>query len=797
MALLPKNMTILPPKKAIPILLDRQRSPVVSFDTEFDASRPTCQADLRGLSLASGNRLDGYIGTFFSFANGLEEFPWTYVRDRVLAPVFGDEHRRLVMHPPKTDMQLVRARGLRDVRAQIECTFSMVHLFDENLPKGLKDLGEALLGVHGLKTHAQTVAEMRKIRKAGEKEAKAIIKQAWEVYRDERKRSKEEEVDIDPNWPSWKRIAMRLPPKLKKVEVVARLGDRIKTVVESKANRRAAHAYAYYGALDALLTIGIRDLMLDGAPGIPGLKQTEQYKHLDLETQVCHPVVTEMEEHGCVVNVELLRDIHAACAKAITELEDELRKRWAPALNREGDPEWKPGSFEQIGEIIWNRWGLRPPPWTQSHGEIKPSFRIAKTGLCSTKDEVLTYVAEKTAGKHADDIRLLLNWRGFTKIFGTYVEPMLGMVLADPENRIHAAFWPVGARTGRFSSSDPNLENIPRPFTMPTLKIPPGADPLSPPPGVKVEGKGDKLKWRVKSLRDIFIAPKGRKLVSADLAQIENRLIAHESQDPTLLMLFRKWDCAECGKSGETNVSLHACPACGAPEDPDGKGRDKTQPDQPAVKGFCLGRDIHAMTAHRLGLVEKHGFKEGRQRAKADNHAYNYGMGARTLARREGMSVGEAQSHLDGLDQTYPYVRQRLHKRVKRGVKQDGVVTMFDGHVRRFLAPRLLMQTDNFRQWEWEGVIREAVNVLAQGGTGVIMKRAMIAIRNRIQHEDRLRGKVWLINQIHDELLYEAEEDVADYMLQVIIEELEKAAPELSVPVIAEGGVGNTWGEIH
>lgn len=794
MVALPKNMRILPPEEAIPILLDPERSPVIAFDTEFDGSRPVSQADMRGFSLASGNQKDGYVGTFFSFEHGSTKYPWTYVRDKVLWPLFGDPNRTIVMHPPKVDMQIPRARGLRDedVRAKIECTFSMVHLYDENLPKGLKDLGGALLGVQGLKSHAQTVAEMKKIRKAGEVEARAIIKQAWEVYRDERKRSKVEEVVMDPAWPSWKRVAMRLPPGLKKAEVVARLSDRINSVVQGQANRRASMAYASYGAIDALLTLALRDFLLLGSGPIKGLRDTEQFKHLALETEVCHPVVTEMEEHGCVVDVDLLRDIHAACSKAIVELEDELRRRWAPTLNRPGDPEWKPGSFDQIGEIVWNRWGLRPPPWTQARGEIKPSFRINKTGLCSTKDEVLSWLVEK-GGTHAEDIRLLLNWRGFTKIFGTYVDPMLTMALADPQHRIHASFWPVGARTGRFSSSDPNLENIPRPFTMPTLRIPAGADPTVPPPGVVLEGKGANLVWRVRSLRDIFVAPKGRKLVSADLAQIENRLIAHESQDPTLLHLFQGWDCAACGQSGVTKVALHTCPNCGAAE---GK-RDKAHPDQHAVEGFCLGRDIHAMTAHRLGLVEKHGFKEGRQRAKADNHAYNYGMGANTLARREGMSVSEAQEHLDGLDRTYPYVRQRLHARVKNAVRDDGMVTMFDGHVRRFLAPRLLMATDNFQAWEWEGVIREAVNVLAQGGTGVIMKRAMCSIRNRFTHDPKFAGKVRLINQIHDELLYEADEDVAQDVLALICAELESAAPELSVPVIAEGGVGDTWGEIH
>jgi DNA polymerase I-like protein with 3'-5' exonuclease and polymerase domains len=331
---------------------------------------------------------------------------------------------------------------------------------------------------------------------------------------------------------------------------------------------------------------------------------------------------------------------------------------------------------------------------------------------------------------------------------------------------------------------------------MPVLRIPMGADPLNPPPGVVVEDKGKKLKWRVRSLRDVFIAERGYKFVSADLAQIENRLIAVESKDPVLLKLFRKWDCADCGQTGETSEPLHQCPSCGAAE---GK-RDKTKPEQPAVKGFCLGMDIHSMTAHSIGLVEKIGFAEGRQRAKAINHAYNYGMGAATLARRESMSRKEAQGHLDNMDRTYANVRSVLHPKVKMAVRNDGVVVMFDGHKRRFLAPRLLMNSDNFRQWEREAVIREAVNVLAQGGTGIIMKRAMVAIRRRLKEqakEDPRYADVHLVNQVHDELLYEAPEEIADDVLALVIWEMEHAALELPVPVIAEGSTGVTWGAAH
>ena len=160
------------------------------------------------------------------------------------------------------------------------------------------------------------------------------------------------------------------------------------------------------------------------------------------------------------------------------------------------------------------------------------------------------------------------------------------------------------------------------------------------------------------------------------------------------------------------------------------------------------------------------------------------------------MTKKDATRYLALLDKAYPRVRGSLHPRVKRDVYEHGYVVMFDGHIRRFTAQRLLMRTSNLPQWEEEGVIRQAVNVLAQGGTGVVMKRAMVAIRERFI-KPPFAGLVYLVNQVHDELLYEAHKSVSEAAYKIVCEELESAAPELSVPVVAEGGRGRTWGAAH
>jgi DNA polymerase I-like protein with 3'-5' exonuclease and polymerase domains len=797
------RIDILPPRDAIALFQDPKASPIVALDTEYDASRPTCRTDMRGLSLATGRPGEGFKGTFFAFgAGGKETVPWAFLRDRVLWPIFNDPERTVVMHPLKVDMQILRARGLTDdiVRSKLECTMSMAHIYDENLPKGLKELGYALLGLNELSSHAQTTKEMKGITKAGVKLAKEMTRKCWEYYRDHRKTSKDAEAKIDPSLPSWQRMVLRLPPKMKKIEVEQKLGERIRAVIEADHQARADAKYAEYGAMDAIITCAVRWFFIDGVREvIPGILPAH-VPLLDLETQVCHPIVTEIEERGLKVDVELLTHIRDRMQESLREIEAELRGRWEPALagvTKDGvQVEWNPDSNDQVAHIVWNVWRLRPPPWALSGGELKPQYIRSQDGLCSTSEDVLTYLIEKQS-PHADDLRMLLDYRRLTKVFGTYVVAILDRALIDPEHRIHASFWPVGARTGRWTSDEPNMQNIPRPHTMPTVRIPAGADPEKPPPGIVYEKPdpkiaGSKPTWRVRSLRDVFVAPEGYKLVVVDLSQIENRLVAHESQDSTLLWLYRAWDCADCGASGETNEPLHACPQCGAKE---GK-RDKAHPTQPAVKGFCLGRDIHAKSAVETGLAAKHGAAEGRQRAKAVNHAYNYGMGANTLARNEGMSVSEAASCLEAMDRCYPGVRGRMHARVKHDVREKGYVEMFDGHVRRFLGPRVLMRSDNFRDHEWEGVIREAVNVLAQGGTGVIVKRAMLAIRRRLRElaktDPRFRN-VYLINQVHDEIVYEAPAEIAQQVFDIVRDELEHAV-QLSVPVMAEGATGERWG---
>lgn len=778
----------------MPLLLDRVRSPVVAIDTEFEENVPPSRAALRALSIAGGTPETGLFATAFVFEQQFSRFAkydWRWLFDRVLAPIFGDALRTVAMHPLKTDMQLLRARGLTDAmtKCKLEDTIAQTHVWDDNLPHSLKDLGQCVLGGKKGLTYRQTQQEIARILDAGDVLAKQVVRDIWACYRDHRKHSREQIVEIDPEWPSWKRVAMGLPPKLLQREVIGAVQERVRDVVMGDYERRAYSKFSDYAADDAIDTLALRYRYFpDWTP--------ESQESVDLETTISHPIVTEMEERGLFIDVPLLHQIHARMAEIADGLKDDVIRRFTvPGVNDDPDAPFNPASPDQIAAVVWKEWELRPPPWCLIHGQLKPQFKRAKDGLCKADKDVLDFMAAR-GGPHAADLAKLREYRQVTALISDPIVPIMQMV--TPECRLHATFWPQGARTGRFAHREPNVGNIPRGGTMPYYPIPAGADSTKPLPGLLLTDDG---RWQVRSLRDVFAATPGMKYVSADLSQIENRVIAHVTQDPKMLWLYKVWDCAVCGQTGSSAEPLHACPNCGT-SDKDGK-RDKTHPEQPILEGFSGYRDIHSLAASSItvggvSLFDKYGAKEGRNKGKTYNHASTYGMQEGRVARNLGISTKEAREGLEAWHRTFRGVRP-LQEQSKADIREQGYVVVLDGKKRRFPTQRLLYASGNFKRNEWEGVVREAVNVRAQGGTAIVMKKAMEAIRRRVAERaltDQRWRNVWLLNQVHDEINYEAPEDIAEELLAVICWELEHAV-KLSVPVVAEGSIGNTWGEVH
>jgi DNA polymerase I-like protein with 3'-5' exonuclease and polymerase domains len=553
--------------------------------------------------------------------------------------------------------------------------------------------------------------------------------------------------------------------------------------------KRARDRFALYGAEDAIFTLHLNHIL-------QGLLRPDQAELVALETRVCHPVVTEMEERGMPVDMVLLSAIRDRMLEASAQLHEQVVAEWGTA---NGIADFNPGSDDQKAHVIWEVWGCRPPRWALDRGSgggLKPQWARKKDGLCKTGKEVLAALISK-GGPHAEKLGRMVELSRIDSLLSNPVKPIEQAALMDPDNRLHYSFWPVGTETGRFASS-PNAQNIPRTSSMPYVFIPKGADPTNPPRGCTVVVGKDKAidtkRWQIASLRDVFAARAGWMIVSADLSQIENRVVAYESNDATLLGIYRHWDCADCGASGEVQTAIHACPACNAPE---GK-RDKTLPDQPAIKGFCLGKDIHAHSSVAVGFYDRWGYAQGRQAAKALNHAAAYGMGANTMARYYDMEKKVCREALESWHARHPGVH-RMHERVAREIWANGLVKMCSGHERRFLSEKLIHDSGNLDDWAAEKVIREGVNSLAQGAVAAFMKQAMTETRDIIVDTPHLRGNAHAVNQMHDETVYEVKEEYAEEVLALVCDRMEHnhLAERVPVPVIAEGAIGRTWGEAH
>ena len=294
------------------------------------------------------------------------------------------------------------------------------------------------------------------------------------------------------------------------------------------------------------------------------------------------------------------------------------------------------------------------------------------------------------------------------KLKSTYIDALPELV--NPKTgRVHTTYMQTVAATGRLSSTNPNLQNIP----------------------IRSE-EGQQI-------RKAFIArDENHVLISADYSQIELRLIAQMSQDPTMIEAF---------KSGE---------------------------------------DIHASTAARVfNVALDEVTREQRSQAKTVNFGIIYGVSAFGLADQANVSRKEAKVLIDAYYETYPTLKTYIEKQVDLAREQ--------GFVETLMGRRRYLKDINSRN----GVVRShaernAVNAPIQGTAADIVKMAMI----EIQRELKKNFKTKMLLQVHDELIFDAPKDEVEAVTKMIKEKMEAAA-SFDVPLIAEVGVGANWYEAH
>lgn len=254
-------------------------------------------------------------------------------------------------------------------------------------------------------------------------------------------------------------------------DVAARFNDRALTVVEKN---KTAPEHALPEAASAVFQLSgiLRGQVTEG-----DLDGT--YQNIDLPLV---PVLLRMEQAGCRIDTDLLRAQNSRLAVAMDDLAERIYQLSGHRFNI--------NSPKQLGDVLFNKMELPKP------------MKYGKGKVVSTAQDVLEELAA-----HHETPRLVLEYRQLAKLRSNYTEQLPGLV--DGDSRVHTTFNQVGTSTGRLSSTNPNLQNIP---TRTELG---------------------------REIRAAFIAAPGNVILSADYSQIELRLMAHFSQDPLLLHAYR------------------------------------------------------------------------------------------------------------------------------------------------------------------------------------------------------------------------------------------------------------------
>jgi DNA polymerase-1 len=396
------------------------------------------------------------------------------------------------------------------------------------------------------------------------------------------------------------------------------------------------------------------------------------------------PVVARMEREGVKVDREELTRLSAEFTTQIALLEDRICA--------EAGCKFTIGSPQQLGEVLFTQMGLK-------------GGRKGKSGTWSTDVNEL----ERLSREGVPIAAMILEWRQLSKLKSTYTDALQQQINKET-GRVHTSYSLSGAQTGRLSSTDPNLQNIP----------------------IRTEiGR---------RIRDAFVAEEGHVLLAADYSQIELRLAAHMADVPQL--------------------------------------RD----------AFARGDDIHSMTAQELfGEVTR----DTRASAKTINFAILYGISRWGLAGRLSITADEAQAMIDRYFDRFPGIRDYIHATLSQ-VRETGFTTTLFGRKTHFPGIRSKVQHER------QGAERAAVNAPIQGTSADIIKRAMVRMCPALEAAGL--GKVRMLMQVHDELVFEVPEGATEAAAKVIREVMEGAAEPavtLSVPLGVEIGFGRNWGAAH
>ena len=432
-----------------------------------------------------------------------------------------------------------------------------------------------------------------------------------------------------------------------------------------------------YAAEDADITLRLKNKL---EPELKKFECEDLFYNIEMPLM---PVLAEMEMNGVCIDVDSLKETSKVFTNRMNDIEQRIYELAGQPFNI--------ASPKQVGEILFEKL------------KIVEKAKKTKTGQYVTSEEVL----QQLQNKH-EIVADILEHRGLKKLIGTYIDA-LPKLINPRTGHIHTSFNQTVTATGRLSSSDPNLQNIP------------------------IRGEDGK------EIRKAFIPEPGCLFFSADYSQIELRVMAHLSQDPQMIEVFKE------------------------------------------------GKDLHAATAaniYKKPIEEV--TRDERTKSKRANFGIIYGITVFGLAERLDIPREEAKMLIDGYFQTFPQVHDYMEQS-KEVARQKGYVTTLFGR-RRYL-PDINSHNATVRGF----AERNAINAPIQGTAADIIKVAMIRIHNRLRQEG-IRSK--MILQVHDELNFSVYPEEKEKVEQIVIEEMQRAFP-LNVPLVADSGFGDNWLEAH
>ena len=394
-------------------------------------------------------------------------------------------------------------------------------------------------------------------------------------------------------------------------------------------------------------------------------------------------VLADMEHTGARVDVRALTDYSVVLTERMNSLEQECFELAGEQFNT--------ASPMKVGEILFDKL------------KIDDKAKKTKSGQYSTTEEVLMHLRDRHPL-----VDKILELRGIRKLLSTYVNALPELI--NPETgRIHTTYNQTVTATGRLSSTNPNLQNIP----------------------VRTDDG--------REIRRAFIPADGNLFFSADYSQIELRLVADLSGDPTMVDAFRN------------NLDIHAITAAKIYHEP----LEKVTPDQ-------------------------------RRKAKTANFGILYGISAFGLSERLQIPRAESKMLIDGYFATFPGVRDYIERNVTQAKEKGYVTTLFG---RRRMLPDINSRNAVVRSFSE----RNAVNAPIQGTAADIIKIAMVSIFNKMKQEG-LRSK--MILQVHDELNFDVVPAEAERVQQIAVECMQNAYHG-NVPLTASHAIATNWLDAH